>query len=340
MQFYNDSALIFLAAVPAALFLFWWRNWRKKILLSKFADPEMISKLSPHRSVQKERLKSGLILLALLLCILALARPQWGEEKKKIERKGVDIIFVLDTSLSMLAEDIKPSRINKARIEIRNFIKKLKGDRVALVAFAGSSFLQCPLTLDYGAFLLFLDAVKVGYIPDPGSSIADAIRAAITSFPKGDKKYRVMVLFSDGEETAGGAPALVERAKEKGVRIYTIGVATRDGGPIPLRSAGAGKGKVGGFKKDRMGELVVTKLNNELLEKIAKETGGLYFPVTAGEKELDLIYTHIRGLGKKTFKAQEITEKEEHFQVFLVLALLALILELLLTDRRKATVGT
>lgn len=264
---------------------------------------------------------------------LALARPQWGEEKKKVERKGIDIVFMLDSSLSMLAQDIKPSRFDKAKIEIRNFVKKLKGDRIGLVIFAGQAFLQAPLTVDYGAFLLFLDAVKVGYVPDPGSSLAEAIKTGLKAFPKGDKKYRVMIIFSDGEETTLEAEAVMERAREAGVRIYTVGVGTREGAPIPL---GPGKGNITGFKKDRMGKTVISKLDNGLLEKIADETGGLFFPSTPGEKEIDLIYTHLGGIGKKTFKAKDMVEKEEHFQLFLLPALVLLMLELLISDRRKA----
>jgi len=334
MQFYNPSAFIFLLLIPATVLLFLFRNWRKNRTLRKFADFEIIPKLSPFRSKEREILKVIILLISIFLCVIALARPQWGEEKRKVERKGVDIVFLLDTSLSMLVQDIKPSRFDKAKIEIRNFIKKLKGDRIALVAFSGSAFLQAPLTVDYGAFLLFLDAIKVGYIPDPGSSLAEAIRTGLSAFPKGDKKYRAMIVFSDGEETTSEAAEVIKRAKEIGVRIYTVGVATKGGAPIPLS---AEKGKVTGFKKDRFGKVVVSKLDDELLEKIAKETGGLYFPSTAGEKEIDLIYTHIQGLGKKTYKARDIVEKEDHYQIFLLLALVLMILELLLSDRRKVS---
>ncbi len=332
MQFYNSAAFIFLLAIPIAALIIWFRSWRKNRILRRFADLEMVPKLSPHRSPRKMALKTVLILLGIFFIVISLARPQWGEEKKEVQRKGVDIVFLLDTSLSMLAQDIKPDRFDKAKIEIRNFVKKLKGDRVALVTFAGSGFLQSPLTLDYGAFRLFLDAVKVGYIPDPGSSLSDAIKTGLSAFPKGDSKYRAMIIFSDGEETTTEASAIIKKAKELGVRIYTIGVGTRDGAPIPLAS---GRGRVTGFKKDRFGKVVISKLDDELLEKIAKETGGLYFPATPGEKEIDLIYSHIQGLGKKTFKAREITEKEDHYQFFLFIGFLLLILELFIGDRKK-----
>ncbi len=332
MQFFNDSAFILLLAIPVAALLFWFRSWTKSRRLGKFADLSIIPKLAPFGSSEREILKIVLILISLFLIVIALARPQWGEEKRKVERRGIDIVFLLDTSLSMLTQDIKPSRFDKSKLEIKNFVKKLKGDRIGLVVFSGAAFLQSPLTVDYGAFLLFLDAIKVGYVPDPGSSITEALKTGLMAFPKGDKKYRVMIVFTDGEETTSEAEDVIKRAKEAGVRIYTIGVGTRNGGPIPL----GGKGRVTGFKKDRFGKTVISKLDDELLEKIAKETGGLYFPTTPGEKEIDLIYNHLQGIGKKQFKARDILEKEEHYQLFLFLALLLLMVELLISDRRKA----
>jgi len=332
MQFYNQTILFLLFLLPFIFLLFLWRKKRKENLLKQFANLKLIPKLTPFSSPKKSRLKGVFILVAVLFIVLALAQPQWGEEKKTIQRKGVDIVFVLDTSLSMLSEDLKPNRIDKARLEIRNFIKKLKGDRIALVAFAGSAFLQSPLTIDYSAFYLFLDAVKVGYIPDPGSSLANAINTAIRAFPKEKGKYKVIILFSDGEEHQGGLNSVIDKAKEEGVRIYTIGVGTRKGAPIPLR---AGKNSVSGFKKNRLGQVVVSKLNDKGLEELAKATEGLYFPSTAGQKEIDLIYSDIQSVGKKTFKEREITQKEDHFQFFLLIAFLFLLVELFLTDRKK-----
>ncbi|MBI4971441.1 MAG: VWA domain-containing protein [Candidatus Omnitrophica bacterium] len=338
MQFFNPSAFVFLVLIPIAALIFGFRHWIKSRSLGKFADLEMIPKLAPFSSSKRPAFKAALIIMAVLLCVLALARPQWGEEKRQVQRKGVDIVFLFDTSLSMLTQDTKPSRFDKAKIEIRNVLKKLKGDRIALVAFSGSAFLQAPLTIDYGAFLLFLDAIKVGYVPDPGSSLTDAIRTGLGAFPKGDNKYKVMMIFSDGEETTSQATEVIQKAKAAKVRIYCIGFGTKQGAPIPLTS-GRG-GQVSGFKKDRLGKVVISKLDDELLEKIARETGGLYFPSTPSEKEMDLIYTHIQGLGKKTFKAQDVIEKEEHYQIFLFPALILLMLELLISDRKKTGIAS
>jgi len=186
MQFYNEHFLILFWCVPFMFLVYWYAAGAKKRKLGLLGHFSTIKRMSTAWG-QKWRLKAFLALLAVVFAVFALARPQWGAEKKKIERKGVDVVFLLDTSLSMLAADIKPSRIEKAKLEIKAFLKKLKGDRVGLIPFSGSSFLQSPLTVDYSAFLLFLDAVNVGHIPDPGSELKDAIDTAIRSFPQSDK---------------------------------------------------------------------------------------------------------------------------------------------------------
>lgn len=275
-----------------------------------------------------------LLIGVLFFSTFALARPQWGEEKKKVERKGVDLAFLLDTSLSMLAEDAKPNRLLKSKLEIKNMIRRLKGDRVGMVAFAGSSFLQCPLTLDYSAFLLFVDALKPGYIPSPGTSLSQAIDLAIRAFPAESRKYKALIIFSDGEDHEGGMDQALEAAKKSGSRVYTIGMGTPEGEPIPLRSAT--DGKIAGYKKDREGQVVITRLNADLLTRVSKETGGLYLPATAGEKEIDIILKHLETLGERKLREQLVTEREEHFQLFLLIAFLCLVGETLWGERRRS----
>lgn len=276
------------------------------------------------------RLKALALLAAFAFAIFALSRPQWGMEKKKVERKGVDVIFLLDTSLSMLAQDTKPSRIEKAKIEIKSFVKKLKGDRIGIVAFAGSSFLQCPLTLDYSAFFLFLDAITVGYIPDPGSSLAEAMDNAFRSYQTGDKKHRVLIIFSDGEFHSEDLQGTYKKARQEGIVIYSIGLGTKEGEPIPLKSEG---GKVVAYKKDDSGKVVITKLEETSLATIAQETGGLYFPATPHEQEIDIIYKDMQKLGKKHLRSRLMTEREDHFQFFLAIATFLLLIALLLGER-------
>lgn len=338
MQLYESSRLVFLWLIPALIFLFLWGEQKKEKRLSRMGSAKFIqTRLIPGFSIGTQRLAWILVGIALLLSTIALARPQWGEEKKKVERKGVDLVFLLDTSLSMLAEDIKPSRLNKAKLEIKNILRRLKGDRIGMVAFAGTSFLQCPLTLDYSAFLLFVDALKPGYIPTPGTSLEKAIELGVRAFPGENQKYRAMIVFTDGEDHEGGVSQAIELAKRASVRIYTIGVGTAEGEPIPLRSGTDGRPT--GYKKDRSGQVVITRLNADVLNEIAKETGGLYLPATPGEKEIDIVLKHLESLGERRLKERLISEREDHFQLFLFFAFFFLIGETLLSCGRRKLSG-
>ncbi|MBU9889343.1 MAG: VWA domain-containing protein [Candidatus Omnitrophica bacterium] len=335
MQFYKPEYLIYLWLAPAVLLLFglsralWRRRLRKLI-----QERALLTKLVQGYRGAEWTSRAVLTTLAVLCLVVALARPQWGDEKRSVQRKGVDIVFLVDTSLSMLAEDIKPSRIEKAKFEVQTFVRNLRGDRVGMVTFAGSGFLQTPLTLDHAAFLLFLDAVQVGFLPDPGTSLAQAIHLALRAFPQKELKYKAMVLFTDGEDFEGGLDASLAAAKEAGVRIYAIGLGSSEGEPIPLKNE---RGERSGFKKDRGGQMVLTKLNAPLLEKVAKETGGIYLPGTPGEKEVDLILKHLRAWGEQQFSEKTVVEKEDQYQVFLVFAFILLVLEMLVRRRdRKA----
>ncbi len=332
MQFYQPAHLQFLWLIPIVIALFYFAAKRKKKILAGLGNLQTLRLLTSFHSESKLKWKSFLLVTALIFLVVALAQPQWGEEKKKIKRKGIDLIFLVDTSLSMLAEDVKPNRLEKARFEMRSFLRHLKGDRVGIVTFAGSGFLQSPLTLDYSAFSLFADSIEVGYIPDMGTSMSEGIHTAVRSLPGDTNKHRAVVILSDGENMEEDIQNAIESAKKAGVRLYTIGIGTKAGEPIPLKSE---TGKMSGYKKDKFGEVVISKLNEPLLGKIASETEGLYFPATPGETETGLIYQHIQSLGKKEFKEQLLVEREDHFQSFLLIGILLLLLETILGDRSK-----
>jgi len=331
MQFYNSQYLIALwsLAIVALIFILAAKIRQKR--LAQLGTLKTVLRMSTF-SAKNRRRKNLALFLALALGLIALSQPQWGTEKKQLERKGVDIIFLLDTSLSMLAQDTKPSRLEKAKLEIRSFVKKFKGDRIGLIAFAGSSFLQCPLTLDYAAFFLFLDAINVGYIPDPGSSLQDALENAIHSFPSGEKRHRVIIIFSDGEFHGESLKSLAGKSIQEGITIYCIGLGTAEGEPIPLKTEG---GKVVAYKKDNAGNMIVSKLNEGTLASLAKQGNGLYYPATANEQEIGLIYKDMQKLGKKKLKSRMLTEREDHYQLFLLIALLLLTLSALASERRR-----
>ena len=331
MQFFRPEYFLYLWLVPAVLvfYVFAHKLWQKRVhrLVS---DETLLSKLIEGHRKNEWLVRAVLMTFAVLCFVLALARPQWGDEKRTAQRKGVDIIFMVDTSLSMLAEDIKPNRLEKAKFEIETFIRNLRGDRVGMVTFAGSGFLQTPLTLDHAAFLLFLDAVQVGFLPDPGTSLFSAVDLAIRAFPQKELKYKALILFTDGEDQEGGVEKAIEKAKQANVRIYCIGLGTAEGEPIPLKNE---KGERSGFKKDRSGQMVLTRLNQPLLERLAKETGGIYLPATPGEKEVDIVLKHLRGWGEQQFAEKMVVEREDQYQVLLILALIFLAAEMLI--RRK-----
>ncbi len=332
MQFYSPYFLNLLWLVPILIVCFFASAFLNANRLKSFLKTrEIQDKLLPHYNRLEWPIRGAFLLAAFLLIVLALSQPQWGEEKKKVERKGVDLIFLLDVSLSMLAEDVKPSRVLKAKFEIEAFVKALKGHRIGMLTFAGSSFMQTPLTLDYSAFLIFLSGVDVGHVPDPGTSLGAAIEKAIAAFTDEKGKQKALVVFSDGEDHAAQIDSAVALAKQQNVRIYTIGTATGEGAPIPLKNE---RGVQTAVKKDRVGNIVITKLDKAVLSKIATETGGLYFPATPSEKEVDLILKHLSSLGEKKLEDRVVTEKEDHYQIFLFIALILLMLEMVVKRGR------
>ncbi len=336
MQFYETERLHLLWVLPVILLLFIFAKRRKNELLRLFGDIGTIKNLLASYSEERLFWKSFFLVFSLVFVILALAQPQWGLEKRQIKRKGIDMIFMVDTSLSMLAQDIKPNRIGKAKFLMKSFLKQLKGDRVGIVTFAGSGFLQSPLTLDYSAFQLFADSIQVGFVPDPGSNLTSGVETAIRSFPNEKNKYRVIIILSDGEVTEGEIDQAIQMAKKEEVRIYTVGTGTPDGEPIPLQSS---DGKTSGYKKDQRGEVVITKLNEATLQKLAKETNGLYFKASPSETEAEVIYQHIQTIGKKEIQEKEIIEKEDHYQTFLMIAFILLLFESLISERKRSEVS-
>lgn len=269
-----------------------------------------------------------MLMLFFLLLIIALTRPRFGVKTEMVERRGVDIMIALDISSSMLAEDIVPNRLQRAQHAIAQFMDLVKGDRVGLIAFAGESFVQCPLTLDYGAARLFLNALNPDWIQLPGTAIDQAIDQATRAFKSKSKKSRVLLILSDGEDHQGDAIEAAKRAAAEGVRIFTIGIGSESGVPIPESKSG---GNVV-YKKDRQGNLVLTKLNPIELEKIALAGNGQYF--NAGSAvDLSRIYGEIAKMEKQDLGQNRLSIYEERYQFFLFLAMLFLLVEFFIGDR-------
>ena len=309
------------------------QNRKKKKAMERFADPELLERLTAKDHRGRRFLKGVLLLFILGLLIFALAGPRWGSSYQEVSQKGVDIMILVDVSPSMLVEDIKPNRLEQARREIIDFLRVVKGDRVGLVAFAGAAFVQCPLTLDYAALQLFLNALEPGLIPVPGTDLGPAIETGLSAFDFESATDKVMLLITDGEDNEGRGVDAARRADEKDVKIFVFGIGELSGGPIPDQ-----EGK-GGFKKDKEGKLILSKLNEDGLKTIAAHTGGRYVRSMAGDLDLDIIYFDgIKSMTQaQTLKSGKIKIYDERFTFFVLAALLLLLLEGLIDEKKKVT---
>jgi Ca-activated chloride channel family protein len=336
MHFFYPQYLNLLWAVPVLIAFLMWSIRRRRCRLEKFVSPEIVARLTGEFSRWKALARALLLAGFFSFAILALARPQWGLRQETVQRRGVDVIAALDTSYSMNAEDVAPNRLQKAKSEIRGLIGRLKGDRIGLVAFAGTATVQCPLTLDYGAASLFLDVANTEVIPDPGTSLAAAIKTATSTFIAKERKYKVLVIFTDGEDLEGQVQAAVDKAEQAGVIIYAVGVGSPDGRPIPVRDQ---KGDIIEYRKDADGQVVVSRLDERSLAEIATETGGMYFRASTSESELDQIYEEVSRMEKKQLESRLYQNFEDQFQVPLALAVFCLTAAAWITERRRPGKG-
>jgi Ca-activated chloride channel family protein len=329
MNFASLDFLYLLWILPAMVLLAVYSFRKKDRLLRLFADTELWDRLMPHVRRRRQAFKLLLLLAGTGFLLGALLRPRWGFHWEEMKRKGVDLIVAIDVSESMLAEDIKPNRLERAKREVTDLVAMLQGDRLGLVAFAGAAFPECPLTLDYRSFRIFLDYVEPDLIPVPGTAIAEAIRVAIRSFSAERRSSKALILITDGEDHSGQAEKAAEEAKEKGIRIFTIGIGLEEGAPIPLR------GGTGDFKKDRRGQVVMSRLNETALQKIALATGGSYVRSVSGDMDLKKIYEEeIRGkMEAGELQSTKTRRWEERFQWFLFAGILLFTLEAILPDR-------
>lgn len=329
MRFGSPEYFWLLLALPLVVGFFIWSYQARRRALRQFAAAPLIARLAPTNDLGRQVLKWTVFLLFLLFLVFALVRPRFGVKMEMVERKGVDVIVALDVSKSMLAQDITPNRIQRAKHEIRKFIDLLRGDRVGLIVFAGESYVQCPLTLDYGAAQLFLDAVDTDWIQLQGTALAQAIEQSVRAFRSQERKHKVLVILSDGEDHGGEAVEAARTAAEEGVRVYTIGIGSESGVPIPLHASGGGNVV---YKKDRDGNLVMTRLNPAVLDKIAQEGNGKYFHAGL-DLDLTRIYSEIAQMEKKDLGMNRMTVYEEKYQWFLGIALALLLIEFFIPDR-------
>ncbi len=331
-RFANPEYLYGLYFIPVLILAFWFWMRNKNKLIDKFADKKLQSVLLPAYSKGKSIIRFGIIVLSIILLLIAAADPQVGTKIENVKMSGIDIYILLDVSLSMQAQDIQPSRLEKAKMEVSNLIQKLRGDRIGLIVFAGEPFVQFPLTSDYSAANLFLNAANTSTVPDQGTAIAAAINLGVKSFNYSSKTEKVMVIFTDGEDHEGNIQEAINNAKKNNIKIYTIGLGSPDGVPIPIYNQ---QGQQVGFKKDNSGNVVLTKLEPSTLQKIASETGGQYFQAANGRDELDIIYSDLNKLKKTEFGEKQVTNFEDRFYYFLVPAIILLLIEFFMSERKS-----
>lgn len=305
-------------------------NRRKQAAVARLGSPALISRLSASVNRRGRRWQMLLWFLALSMLILTLARPRWGAQVEYIDRQGVEIMVVLDISESMLAEDFKPNRLARAKLEIMELMDRLEGNEIGLVLFSGAAFVQFPLTSDFATARTFLDAAYPGIISRPGTAIAKAIRVAAEGFNEDRATQKVIILLTDGENHEGDVMQAAREAAEQGIIIYPIGFGSPGGEPIPQYDE---LGNLMGYKRDRQGEIVLTQLNETILQEIALATNGRYFRAGADGREVGFLVNAIGELQTSELESRFETRGIERFQWFLGLAFLALVVFELIPDR-------
>lgn len=331
-RFAHPEYLNLLYLVPVLILLYFFTTRYQKKLLARFADSNLHKILFPFRSGWKMLIKYSIAVTAFTLIILAISNPQVGSKIEEVKQVGIDVYICLDVSLSMTAEDIKPSRLEKAKNEISRLIRRLRGDRIGLIVFSGASYVQIPLTTDYSAANLFLTAVDVNSVPQPGTAIASAVQLAMESFKGKEDTKKAIIIITDGEDHEGDLNEVVQEAVENGIGIYAIGLGSPSGVPIPVYNSA---GTQVGYKKDRQGNVVLTKLDEATLKEITSLGNGTYYRATNTSDELEQIYKDLSRLEETEFGATRITEYEDRFYWFLAPAILLLFIEFFIGSRKS-----
>ncbi len=330
-RFGASEFLFGLVSVPAAALFFYFVARQTDHTLAAFGDSALMERLTATVNRSGRLAKRILVVVVLGLLVFALARPQFGTRVETVKREGLDVIVAIDVSRSMLAEDIAPNRLEKAKFTVSTLIRRLDGDRVGLVAFAGEAFVQSPLTLDYAAALLFLNAMEPDIVSVQGTDLGAALQTALDAFDAGTNQHRALIVITDGEDHERGIDDAVERATDEGVRILAVGMGTPAGVPVPQFDAA---GRRTGFMRDEGGNVITSVLDETTLVRIVEETSGQYYRASPRGSELDELVEELTGETGRELESLEVTQFEEQFQIFVGLGLLLLIAEMLIPDRR------
>lgn len=343
MTFAQPIFLYGLIILPLIVLFLLWTRRRQRAALARLGNPALVRRLSQTVHWRGRRWRTVLWFVVLTMLLIALARPQWGSESHEVEQQGIEIMVALDVSNSMLAQDIKPDRLTRAKLEIGDLMSRLNGDEVGLVLFSGASFIQFPLTSDYATARTFLDNARPQVISKQGTNIGDAIRTAMSGFDLNRNSQKVILLITDGEAHDADALAMAKQAAAQDIRLYTLGFGSSQGEPIPEYDA---QGNVTGFKKDAQGQVVMSKLDEATLQQIAQIGGGTYYRATGSGSELATLLSEFDTLQTGELSTRIETWGIERFQSFLWIALIAMVVMELIPDRvrqptakKRAAVG-
>lgn len=329
-QFAHSELLFLLIVIPLIVVFYWLSRRRRKNLLKNFGELEIVGQLMPEESKTRPVVKLIILLSALFFFILGLAGPQFGTKLRETKHKGVEIIIALDVSNSMMAEDIQPNRLERAKQAISKLVDQLKNDKIGLIVFAGEAFTQLPITTDYVSAKMFLSNISTNIVPVPGTAIGEAIDLASKSFTPDTKSDRAIVVITDGENHEDDAVGMAKNAREKGIYVHSIGIGLPQGSPIPLESVNNQKN----YLKDAEGNVVISKLNEVLLQQIASAGNGIYIRASNTQIGLNTIFEEINKMNKTEYKAKRYSEYEDQFQWPIGLSILLLIIEILVLERR------
>ena len=332
MELDEKKYLYLLLILPILGVIFLYNLYWKRKKQREFGDIALFKKLTPEKSAFKSVLKFIVLILAFACLIIALVNPKIGTKTETVKREGIDIVFAVDVSKSMLAEDIAPNRLDKTKQIISQIINELGADRIGVVAYAGSAFPVLPLTTDYGVAKMFVQSMSPGMVSSQGTSLEEAIRISESYFDKESKTSKLVILISDGEDHSEGAKTTAEEATKAGLKILTIGLGTAKGGPIPLKKNGV----VESFQRDRQGEVVITKLNETTLQEIAKATKGDYINGTSTKEVVSFVKNALENIEKTEFESTQFTDFNSQFQWFLGFGMLLLFIDIFLLEKKTS----
>lgn len=328
-RFANTEMLWMLAVVPVFIGLYIWYTRRKRRQLAEFGDPALVIELMPNASRVRPNVKFSILMVALILLIVAAARPQYGQREQTIKRQGIEAIIALDISNSMLAEDVAPCRLDRAKQMLSKMIDQMVDDKVGLVVFAGEAYTQLPITCDYVSAKMFLNSITPDLIKTQGTAIGAALNTAIQSFGSEDSgASRAIVLITDGENHEDDAAAVAARAKEMGIKVMVVGIGKPEGSPIPIPGTN-------NFRKDRQGNVVVSRLNEDMCREIAKAGNGIYVRCDNTNTAMRALQKEIDTLATTEIETKVYTDYNEQFQSFVLVALLLLVIDFFIFNRKN-----